>query len=583
MVSQFVVAAVSCLIALTTAAPAKHSSLPTVAVKNGSYTGVYSTEYDQDFFLGMPYAKKATRFTVAEPLDTAWNGSRAAAAYPPHCIGYGGDDVGYKLSEDCLYLNVIRPAGLDETADLPVAVWIHGGGLVMGGSADRRYNLSFIVENSVKQGTPMIAVSLNYRLSVFGFLTGSEAQDAGVTNIGFRDQRLALHWVHENIAAFGGSPDKVTIWGESSGAESVSAQVQAYNGRDDGLFRAAIGESGFGGLLYRYPGGLNATSAQQMTFNNLLLNTSCASTVDTAESIQCLRDLPFEEINHAVNVTGVGPWSPVMDGDFIADHPSEQLKRGRFVKVPVLIGTNTDEGTSFGRGKGPNGAGVSTDSEFAQAIRNYLSANVSASSGMSTERIIEEVMTMYPNIQSLGIPSLESWPMVITPNTTSVKSLGLQYRRTGALFGDLAMHYLRRLANISWDKAGVPSWAYRFNVIVNGIPDSAAATHFQEVSFVFYNINGDGYAINPFAGKPDSYRKLAAAMSFAWINFVTGLDPNGDGNTLNVTWPRYSIAAGGGAGQDIVWKTDGSVIEFDDYRAPGMGWLADHSLEVLGM
>jgi carboxylesterase type B len=101
----------------------------------------------------------------------------------------------------------------------------------VGGTADRRYNLSFIVERSVKQGTPIIGVSLNYRLSVFGFLTGKEALDAGLTNIGFRDQRLALRWVRENIAAFGGSPDKVTIFGESSGAESVTAQVFAYNGK----------------------------------------------------------------------------------------------------------------------------------------------------------------------------------------------------------------------------------------------------------------------------------------------------------------------------------------------------------------
>jgi carboxylesterase type B len=100
----------------------------------------------------------------------------------------------------------------------------------MGGSADRRYNLSFIVENSVKQGTPLVAASFNYRLSAFGFLSGKEALEAGVTNIGFHDQRLALHWLKDNIATFGGAADKVTIFGESSGAESVSAHVLAYNG-----------------------------------------------------------------------------------------------------------------------------------------------------------------------------------------------------------------------------------------------------------------------------------------------------------------------------------------------------------------
>jgi carboxylesterase type B len=101
----------------------------------------------------------------------------------------------------------------------------------MGGSADKRYNLSFIVSDSVKLGTPMIAVSLNYRLSAYGFLVGQEAAKAGVTNIGFRDQRLALHWISENIASFGGDPSKITIWGESSGAESVTAHVLAYNGQ----------------------------------------------------------------------------------------------------------------------------------------------------------------------------------------------------------------------------------------------------------------------------------------------------------------------------------------------------------------
>jgi carboxylesterase type B len=100
----------------------------------------------------------------------------------------------------------------------------------MGGSADKRYNLSYTVQNSVELGTPVIGVSLNYRLSAFGFMAGDEVREAGITNNGFRDQRLALHWINENIKAFGGSPDKVTIYGESSGAESVSAQTFAYNG-----------------------------------------------------------------------------------------------------------------------------------------------------------------------------------------------------------------------------------------------------------------------------------------------------------------------------------------------------------------
>lgn len=206
------------------------SSPPTVTLKNGTYLGIYSAEYDQDLFLGMRYAQPPVRFAQARPLNSTWTGTRNATAYSPDCLGFGPDSNGFPLSEDCLFINVVRPAGVDDTARLPVLAWIHGGGLVMGGARDPRYNLSYTVQNSVGLGTPIIGVSFNYRLSAFGFLGSKEAVSADATNIGFRDQRLALRWINENIAGFGGSPDLVTIWGESSGAESVSAQTFAYNG-----------------------------------------------------------------------------------------------------------------------------------------------------------------------------------------------------------------------------------------------------------------------------------------------------------------------------------------------------------------
>ncbi len=110
------------------------------------------------------------------------------------------------MSEDCLYLNVIRPAGCSPEEKLPVAFWIHGGGFFQGGGIDQRYNLSFTVENAQKIGKPIIGVSINYRLSAWGFLSGSEeVRDNGNLNLGLRDQRLALQWVQENIEAFGGT------------------------------------------------------------------------------------------------------------------------------------------------------------------------------------------------------------------------------------------------------------------------------------------------------------------------------------------------------------------------------------------
>jgi carboxylesterase type B len=180
---------------------------PTVTVKNGTYAGVHSVEYNQDFFLGVPFAQPPVgnfRFRAPQSLNSSWKGTKHAKTYSSACVGYGSDEIPYPaLSEDCLYLNVIRPSGY-HGQKLPVALWIHGGGLSQGSGIDQRYNLSFIVNRSVKIGKPIMGVSINYRLNMWGFITGNEVIKSGNANLGFRDQRLALHWVQENIRAFGG-------------------------------------------------------------------------------------------------------------------------------------------------------------------------------------------------------------------------------------------------------------------------------------------------------------------------------------------------------------------------------------------
>ncbi|KAK4119197.1 alpha/beta-hydrolase [Parathielavia appendiculata] len=562
----------------------QQGSAPVAKVRNGSYAGIHSTEYNQDFFLGMPYAQTPPRFAVSQPLNSSWDGVRNATAYPPHCIGYGGDNVGYEMSEDCLYLNVVRPAGIADTDGLPVVVWIHGGGLFMGGSADRRYNLSFIVQNSVEQGTPMLGVSLNYRLSAFGFPQGKEALAAGVTNLGFKDQRLALRWVYENIAAFGGAPDKVTIWGESSGAESMSAQTLAYGGRDDGLFRGVIAQSGYGGFIGRYAGGLNATDAMQETYDTLVRNTTCARKLGTRASLDCLRTLPLEDLHRALNGTAANPWPPVLDGDFIADYPSKQLAEGRFPKVRVLIGANTDEGSAFNTGNGINGGGpINTDEEMQAAIASIVGPKVKKTAGKTVEEIVDELMSLYPNIQAVGVPSLDKW-LIIQAGDAVAKTMGAQYRRAAALFGDFKMQYQRRRASLAFATQGIPSWSFRFDVVLPGLPGYIGATHFQEVAFVFDNTRGDGYGENPFAKNTERLVALAKTMSTAWVNFITSQDPNGNGLDLQggAVWPVYNASIGGGVGQNLVWSDRGSYVEMDSWRAEGINYFIENSLAAFG-
>jgi len=143
-------------------------------------------------------------------------------------------------------------------------------------------------------------------------------------------------------------------------------------------------------------------------------------------------------LNTTASASAPGPWPPVLDGDFVADHPSSQLAAGRFVRVPILIGANTDEGSAFGAGKGPGGKGVDTDAEMATAIRGILgpvSSSDTEKKETDIDALVADLMALYPDIQAVGIPGLDKFPAIV-PGDSVARSSGLMYRRTGALFGD---------------------------------------------------------------------------------------------------------------------------------------------------
>ncbi|KAK6086421.1 carboxylesterase family protein [Seiridium cupressi] len=395
---------------------------PTVQVKNGSYSGLYQKTYNQDYFLGIPFAQPPVgelRFNNPASLNSSWDEPLNATAYSPECYGYGGDTwiLGNIISEDCLTLNVIQPSGINETADLPVGVWIHGGGSTMGGSADPRYNMSFIVDQSVKLGKPFIGVSINYRLQAFGFIWGTVVQDSGVSNLGIKDQRLALHWIQENIAAFGGDPSKVTVWGESAGASSIGWQLLAYGGRDDGLFRAAILESGS-------PVATLVTNASSW---DLTMITSLRRLI----AAQLLTHLP---------VCG-----------------SDVGRSDRWGFLPVLQGRNHDEGTMWGV------KGLNTAEDF---LTYY------GSQGYDDESL-PILAAVYPDIPEIGIPpTLKGRP-------ASDSEYGQQWKRTSALVGDIRQHAPRRYINWRHHFAGV-AWMF-YNINGEGYHNAIANDPFEGV------------------------------------------------------------------------------------------------------
>lgn len=503
----------------------RDSSAPTAIVKNGTYYGYYAPQYGTDNFLGMPYAQPPVgnlRYRVPQPLNTTWNGARNATEYGPECFGYGLDteSQGNYVSEDCLTINVVRPHGTKAGDNLPVGFWIHGGGLYEGGSADHRYNLTFIVQESVSAGRPIVAVSVNYRLSAWGFLYGQEVQDSGQTMLGFRDQRLGLQWAKENLEAFGGDPNHVTIWGQSAGASSVGIHLTAYNGRDDQLFVGAISESGTAAKVAAYP----TVESWQPVYDALVAAVGC----NTSDSLQCLRTIPTTELNAAINssVLGGASYGAVIDGDLVQHSASIQYQQGQFVKVPYLVGANADEGTMFG----PHGINTTTD------FLNYLNKTQ-----VFDNETAQTLSYLYPDIPAIGIPG--TWHG--RPPATS--EFGTQYKRSSAVGGDVSQHATRRLASLTWAAQSVPVYSYYFDVLVNGQPYTAGSTHFQEVAFVFYNTEGYGYPQNllpnPLGGvlRPQ-YLALAKIMTRMWIGFISTGNPNSAlGDVQAEYWPQYTL------------------------------------------
>ncbi|KAG7378033.1 hypothetical protein PHYPSEUDO_010618 [Phytophthora pseudosyringae] len=535
-------------------ATASGADLPTVTVKNGSYYGVYQSTYGQDLFLGMPYAQPPVgdlRFRTPQSLNTTWSEAKNATEYSPECYGYGSDQwvLGNVISEDCLTINVVRPSGISDDMKLPVGFWIHGGAYQQGGNRDPRYNFSYVLQEAVEAGKPFIGVSINYRLHGFGFLWGTSVEEAGAGNLGLKDQRLALHWVNENIDAFGGDPNKVTIWGESAGAGSVGHQLVAFGGRDDGLFRGGIMQSG---ASINGPSKYTNASAFDVYYNNITAATNCSSTKDTLE---CLRHVPVTQLSGIFNssVTSSAPFYPVVDGDFIEKAGPTLMNEGKFVHVPILHGTNHDEGTAFGA------TGIDTTEEFVAYVESIAESAEDAAA----------LADLYPDIPEIGIPgTLHGRPGNDTP-------YGAMYKRVAAYAGDKSMHAPRRFTSQTWAANNVTSYSYVFNVLVNGFSPYIGATHFQEVAFVFYNLEGNGYtnavSADPFLNEPETFTQLARMMSSMWTSFIVDQAPNSN-NATDVEWPKYTLDDP----KNIVFDVNASnvaYIESDTYRAEGIAYI----------
>ncbi|KAH9887788.1 alpha/beta-hydrolase [Xylariomycetidae sp. FL2044] len=541
---------------------------PLVSVLNGTYEGVYLPAFQQDLFLGMPYAQDTggpNRYRIPQALNASWDGVRTAKVYGHACPDYAvPDDTAYGMSENCLSINVVRPAGVDDTERLPVMFWIHGGSYQSGTSSLANYNLTYLVQHSVEIGKPIIGASINYRKGGWGNMYSREIQGSGNTNLALRDMRKALAWVQENIENFGGNKDAVTIWGESSGSFAVGQLLMTYGGRTDGLFHRSIQESGSAATAW-----YNGSDWYQPIYDKIVGQVNCSSAIDTLE---CLRTVDYDVLYtylNASNIAGPG-FYPTVDGDIIPNYPTVLLHSGRFAHVPHLYGTNSDEGTD----NAPADGRINTDADLTTYLLNATGFGFPAST-------VAAIMDLYPDDPAQGIP--------LNTGAERFADKGWQYKRSAAIIGDVFYHAPRLDDARHYAAGGAPTFIYRFNTrpwdpsssasssgTSNGTttttpppfdegqlyPAYKGVQHFSEVAFVFNNPN----TVGPFP----QYRALSEQMSSQWIHFAYAGDPNGVDLPV---WPRYGEGA---AGLNLVLQTQaqgGSYVEEDTYRLAGREYL----------
>jgi len=329
MIKHFLIA----VAALSFGLGAKAQKAPQATVAQGMLEG-FTLKSGISSYRGIPFAQPPVgNLRWREPqAPTKWRGVRKATEFSPSPMQKNvfGDMMfrAPKMSEDCLYLNVWTPAK-KAGEKLPVLVYFYGGGYVAGDGSENRYDGESLATKGI------VAVTLNYRLGIFGFFSHpeltKESPNHASGNYGLLDQNAALKWVKENIAAFGGDPDKITIAGESAGSISVCAQMASP--LSVCLFAGAIGQSG---------GMINPTMNAIPMADNEKQGTAFAGKVSAA-SLAELRAIPADTLLDEAAKPGAYATKAVVDGYFLTQLPSEVFAAGKQSKVPLLAGWTSAE------------------------------------------------------------------------------------------------------------------------------------------------------------------------------------------------------------------------------------------------
>ncbi|KAF5361669.1 hypothetical protein D9758_007282 [Tetrapyrgos nigripes] len=502
-----------------------------------------------EFFGGIPFAEPpvgSLRFKPPVFKDVYNEATLNATQFGLACLQF--NMTLEQASEDCLTLNVFRPAGLAPDASLPVVIWqvlkVYGGGfdrvrsfslcweIHADGEIPREVQLTGTAAGLLKevsnghQGTPVILVSINYRLGPLGFPQGSEAEEKGALNLAIKDELTALEWVHKHIEEFGGDKDKVTVAGVSSGA--IMSAILFLHPDTERLVRGGIFQSGSAATAPT-----RSAAFRQVTSWDQFVSSvpACANLAGTSDTFDCLVNADPSDILEGANASREAaiegfPWVPTLDGPdgIFPDYPSKLFALGQYARIPFISATNVDEGTVF---VDPT-QDYTTDLIRANLHKNFSTPDMDSSEQNQLDMAIETILQLYPDDPSLG-----------SPFGTGDNTFGLSpgFKRISAFQGDAFFLSQRRM----WQQtmandlsSGVQSYGYLFaqGTLATKLAPMFGILHGSDSHYLFNDTLVD-------TSTPGASEAGITFMDYL-ISFIDSLDPN-DGKGMQR--PQWSVYA----------------------------------------